>query len=279
MSIDATTPRGIALRAGAEPFFVPGGPTGVLCVHGYSGSPAELRPLGHALASAGYTVAGPLLAGHGGLPADLSGARWQVWVADAEAELQRLGTHCERVFVVGLSMGALIALHLAARRQLAGVVTLAPALRLHGEQQLAWTGLAKYVMPWFYPLRRANFNDPAVQRSIRQWAPNANLDDPQTVALIRREARIPVGSLHELVKLQRQARRDLPSVTAPILLLQGRHDQVVDLRWADEYLPQVGSPDKQLIWYERSGHLLATDIEREAVWATVREWIAARALA
>src|SRR4051812_26008702 len=78
------------VQPGAEAFFLPGGPTGVLLTHGFTSSPAEVRPLGIYLAEQGYTVYGPLLAGHGTAPEDLRTTTWQQWVASAEAGLAEL---------------------------------------------------------------------------------------------------------------------------------------------------------------------------------------------
>src|SRR4051812_28032023 len=82
---------------GAESFFLPGGPTGVLLLHGFTSSPAEVRPLGDFLAAQGYTVYSPLLAGHGTAPEDLRGTTWRDWVASAEAGEEVLrDAHCKR---------------------------------------------------------------------------------------------------------------------------------------------------------------------------------------
>ncbi|HEU5014748.1 MAG TPA: alpha/beta fold hydrolase [Roseiflexaceae bacterium] len=271
------SPEQVYTRPGAEPFFMPGGSVGVLLLHGYFGSPGELHGMGEALNVAGYSVHAPMLAGHGGLPAAMAEVRWQHWVATAEAGLRRLREQCDAVFVAGISMGALLALHLAANTEVAGVIAMAPALRLRGERQMALTGMLKYVMPWFYPFKKANFNDPQVVQGIRQWLPDADLNDPKTVADIRREARIPVASIYELVKLQRRVQRELPRVCVPVLLMQGRRDEVVDTRWVEEWKPKIGAADVELRWFERSGHVLPNDSEREAVWAAAVAWLGAHA--
>ncbi len=262
--------------APAEPFFERRGPVGVLLLHGYSGAPAELRPMGAALAGAGYTVHGPLLPGHGGVPADLFGVRWEDWAEAASAGLALLRRECERVAVVGFSMGGLLALLLAARGLVDAAVAMAPALRLAEQPQLRLTGVLRLVMPWFRPLERADFSDPRVRAQVLQRVPGLDLDDPQVVARVRQEARIPVGSLYELVRLQAQARRELSRVTAPLLLMQGRRDTVVQPRSAEEVARLARSADLRISWFERSGHLLPLDEEREAVWDTAARWLSAR---
>ncbi|GAB4201967.1 MAG: alpha/beta fold hydrolase [Roseiflexaceae bacterium] len=262
--------------ASTEPFFERRGPTGILLLHGYSGSPAELRPMGMALAEAGYTVHGPLLPGHGGVPADLFGVRYEDWAAAALGALASLRRECGRVVVAGFSMGGLLALLLAAREPVEAVIALAPALRLFGEPQLRLTGVLRLVMPWFRPLERADFSDPRVRAQVLARVPGLDLDDPEVVARVRQEARLPVGSLYEIVRLQGQVRRELARVTVPLLLMQGRRDTVVQPRSVEEVARLVRSTDLRISWFEHSGHLLPLEDEREAVWGTATRWLAAR---
>ncbi len=102
-------------------FFLEGGytgegdRTGVLLIHGYTGSPTEMRWIGDYLHARGLTVSGPLLPGHGTTPEAMNRCRWTDWTGHVEAALADLRARCTRVFVGGLSMGSLLTLHLAAR--------------------------------------------------------------------------------------------------------------------------------------------------------------------
>ena len=94
-------------------FLWEGGPTGVLLMHGYTATTAEVRPLARILNQQGYTVAGPLLPGHNTRPEDANRYHWRDWVRSVEESYLRLAAHCERVISGGESMGALLALCLA----------------------------------------------------------------------------------------------------------------------------------------------------------------------
>lgn len=247
---------------------------GVLLLHGYSGVPSEMRPLATHLASAGYSVAAPLLKGHGGVPADLYQVTWQDWAGSAHNELTRLREHCPTVVVAGLSMGGLLALHLAARVPVAGVIAMAPALQVYGAAQLRLAGLLKRVHPWFSPFERADFSNPRVQAHVRAWVPDADFGNPDVIARIKRESRLPVGSLYELVLLQRQIRRDLPRVTAPLLLLYGQRDTTVTPASIDEVAAGVRSAEVTRHVFARSGHILPNDVEAPQVAAFVSDWLA-----
>ena len=98
-----------------DPFFLEGSKTGVFLSHGYTATAAEVRLLADKLHVAGYTVAGPLLAGHGTKVEDLNNATWQDWVESGEETLQKLFETCDQVWVAGESMGGVVALYLAAQ--------------------------------------------------------------------------------------------------------------------------------------------------------------------
>ena len=249
-------------------------------LHGLTGTPGEVLPMGEHLAAAGYTVRGPLLPGHGGDPAELYGVGWQRWAAAAEEELLALRKRCARVALVGFSMGGLLSLYIAARykQQVDALVLLAPALLLRNEGPLALSGVAKHVLPWIYPLQRADFNDPQVRANILQYTPDANLDDPETVARLRKLVRLPTGMIYELILLKRVLMRNLWRVRQPVLVLQGRLDQTVDPAAAQLLMERVGSTDKTLRFFECSGHLLPQDVEREQVWTAAAEWLAGQGL-
>ena len=120
--------------------FIRGGRLGVLLVHGLGGTPTELRFVALALARAGHTVFCCQLAGHCATPEELRVSTWQQWYASVEAAHDRLKEHCDIVVAGGLSMGGILAIHLAQNRpdEVRGLLLLAPTLKLDG-----WS------MPWY----------------------------------------------------------------------------------------------------------------------------------
>src|SRR3989442_10592453 len=106
------------------------GHSGVLLLHGFSGSPLEMTPLADALARVGWETSIVRLAGHGTSPDDLARVTWQEWVASAREAYQDLRRRCRRVALAGLSMGGALALYLAASDPPAAVVAISAPIRV-----------------------------------------------------------------------------------------------------------------------------------------------------
>ncbi len=122
---------------GAEPFSAPGGPDGVLVVHGYTGSPGSLRHLALAFADAGYAVELPLLPGHGTAVEDLIPTRFEDWARVADAAYIELAARCRHVIVAGLSMGGFLATWLCRQHpEIAGLIVVNPMIEPPAESFL-----------------------------------------------------------------------------------------------------------------------------------------------
>ncbi|MCU0489347.1 MAG: alpha/beta fold hydrolase, partial [Anaerolineales bacterium] len=112
-------------------FFWPAGKTGVLLIHGFTATTAEVRPLGRSLLAAGYTVSGPLLPGHGTTPEQANRYSWRDYAATVADAYQEIKKHCSTVFIGGESMGGLLALYQACESpEIAGLLLFAPAIQL-----------------------------------------------------------------------------------------------------------------------------------------------------
>src|SRR5258708_13280958 len=136
-----------------EPFRLGSGDRGVLLIHGFCGTPPEMRGLGEHLAQSGFRVHGALLAGCGTTPEELAATNWTDWVASAQAQLDELKHECSQVFVAGQSMGGTLSLILAARNpDLVALATCAALVDLGWWTELQlWLG--RYLFKWHYPDR------------------------------------------------------------------------------------------------------------------------------
>lgn len=259
------------------PFLLDGGAVGVLLLHGFTGRADEMRPLGDALHAAGYTAYGPSLAGHDRyFPDSLKGLPWQAWLRGAERAFDTLYHRTPRVFVVGQSLGGTLGTLLAQSRPVAGLVTMGAPLTFPTWIRVV-ASVAGPCVPWFYPFAIANLDDPRIRVQVQAFVPDVDFADPATRAAIKKEIRIPLSAIAELGQALPYARRRVPYVATPTLVLQGRHDPLTRATDAHLLFGLLGSADKQLVWFEQSGHLLLAGGEREAVINAVVRFIDGRA--
>lgn len=227
----------------------------VLLLHGLTGTPWEVRPFAEGLAEAGYFARGPLLAGHASL-AELEATTWRDWFSSAEqafVELSRRPTGQRPVTVVGFSMGALLALRLAALRRewLASLVIVGVPLSLEPWQRTAIDALAR--------LRGTRLLHGLVGHMPKPWGVDISLEEAREhhPAL----PAFPYGSLAELAELQDDVRRRLPDVRAPLLILHGAHDHSAPVANSELLATQVGSEQLRRVVLPRSFHHVALDCE------------------
>jgi carboxylesterase len=220
----------------------------VLLLHGFTGSPWEVRPLGEALAARGFHVAAPLLPGHGGAPEALLTVTFQDWLRAADEALGALAASGRPVALVGLSMGGLLALLLAARRppQVQGLVLLAPAARLR---------------PWNARLLQALRRTP-LRRAFPRWVPKrtTDLSLPEVRAEAPRLARYPLDRVLDLFTLQDLAFEAAPRVRSPALVLAAANDHVVALAGIEELARRL--PRARLEVLQRGWHVIPRDEDR-----------------
>jgi carboxylesterase len=250
------------------PLFLPGGPRGVLCLHGFTGTPFEVRPLAEGLAAHGFTVLAPALAGHCGTMDDLVCTRWPDWLASAGAALDRLQAEVGGgpVAVAGFSLGGLLALRLAHRRpqDVGTLAVMAAPLRLRPYQIGAVRALAR--LPALF--RRGPL-------AILPKLGGYDVVDPEMGRMNPGLAGMPVVGVASLIELGDLVRRDLPDIHVPTLVVHGELDRTVPLHDSLELLGTIGSTLVERLFLPRSGHLVIIDVERATVIEAVSRFFAA----
>lgn len=244
-----------APRVDAGPFRL--GPSGgdgpaVLCLHGLTGTPYEVRPPAEALAAAGFACLGPKLPGHGADERTLAATPRSAWLEAVCGAFDELAAAHGRVYVLGLSLGGLLALSLAARREVAGVAAVAAPLRLRAAVRHGVPILARFLRS--VP-KRAAILDPAARRR------HPSLD------------RMPLASVVELLHLQREVAAELHRIRAPLRLYYSRLDPTVHPSNAERILERVASRDTGVEYFTRSGHVIPVDYEGPELSKRVLEFL------
>jgi carboxylesterase len=252
----------------------------VLILHGFGDTPQTLQYLAEHLHALGFTVHAPLLAGHGRTLAEFGASDADAWLDAAARELAMLRDEFEFVGLVGVSMGGALAVILSAdstpsarggahpdanprrdegdpRGYPDALVLLAPYLSMRPRAQrlatLHWlmTPLARYL-----PSRE-----------------EASIRDPAERARNRGFGVVTPRLLRELQRIVRRSQRVLPGVRQPVLVIQSRHDNRIEVAAAEQSFKRLGSSEKRLVWTAGGGHVITVDTGREQVLTLTGEWL------
>lgn len=234
------------LIPGAEPWSHQGGSVGALVLHGFTGHPGSMRGVAEALAGAGFTVELPLLPGHGTKVEDMIPTGFVDWIGAAEATFQDLAARCERVVVVGLSMGGALGAWLGSEHpEIAGlvlinaVVSAPPGMREAVEQVMA-TGADRF-------------------EGI-----GSDIADPDQVETAYAET--PLAPLLTLFAAADEFADRLGRITSPVLVVTSTQDHVVPPENSDLIAEKVAGPVERLRC-ERSYHVVTMDFDKDLVIA------------
>lgn len=241
-----------AIRPGAEAFSLGDGLVGILMIHGFTGSPASMRPVGEWLAGQGLRVKGVRLPGHGTNVEDLRTRRWAEWIDEAGRGLTALRETCRTVVVFAQSMGGSVALHLAATRP-AEVDALALA------------------NPYVFDARHLVI--PVGRLFLRQVTGVAN-DIAKSGEDENADATMPVPAIEQMAAMMRQVRRELASIRQPTVIFASGTDHVIPRSNARKVLEGLGSERKDLVPCPNSYHVVTLDhdapLVRERILAFAR---------
>jgi len=247
------------LIAGSETIDLQSGNSnGILLLHGFGDTPQTLDLLASELRSAGYDVRAPLLPGHGENVEAFAVSRRGKWLDHARRELALMQANHSQVSLVGLSMGGALAAILAAEnRTIPALVLLAPYMEMPFAYRMAsishwlWGGVA----------------------GTRRSQNHGSILNPA-----EREKNLGYGVysgrlLYELWRLCAAARRSLPSITTPTILMQSPSDPRIAPTVAERTFAALGTSEKRLVWIAGAGHIITVDYGRERVFGETIRWI------
>ncbi len=214
--------------AGSEhaPFMWQGKGCAALLIHGFPGSPAEMRPLGAVLKQNGWTVQGLTLPGLGNDIETLDSRTYHDWIVAVRRAAQELRESHPAVILVGYSMGGALALCEAVDEPPLGLVLLAPFWTLgEGFFKLLWPGI-RLVFRRVKPLKHADFSSKEVRHGLQRMFASIDLDDPQIQQALRRTT-VSLNAIEQIRKLGYRAFSRAPRLDVSTLVIQGDRDRVV----------------------------------------------------
>lgn len=240
--------------------------TGVMILHGFTANLDSVRALFGPVGRTGLKLVTPLLRGHGKpSPEELRGVTWLDWLADAERALTNAAGHDGKLIVIGHSMGALLALQLAARHpgMIDSIVLATPAVRM---------------VSLLAPGRPFNFLAPLLSMLIHRWDLKACFAEPEHAIMPKQYAWAPTRAILSMFDLVRSTRAIMPRVIAPALIIQARNERIVRPESADIVMHSISTPpdDKRVVWLEKTDHQIFCDCERDLAVSTVATFIAQR---
>jgi len=233
--------------------------TGALLVHGLNGSLHDMEELTSFLASYGIMTLNVLLPGHEIHARDRLPIDWSECSYVVRKELHKLKQWCRYVFLIGHSSGGALCLHVAASEPVTGIVTMCTPI---------------YLYPWMFPAVRMLKHFTPVAPKLREDLRTYEARRRYIYQMYRKPSLMPVESTsHYLPSL----RAELPSITAPVLIMTAIHDHIVPARDAQTIYRLIGSQEKYLVKFRRSYHLLMKDYDREEVFDRTLDFIQSHA--
>ncbi|MBA2876352.1 alpha/beta hydrolase [Thermaerobacillus caldiproteolyticus] len=224
---------------------------GCLCIHGFTGGPYEVEPLANYLREkTDWLIETPTLPGHGET-LQLKGITYDRWFRAAEEELQKLMEECETVYVIGFSMGGVIAAYLATKYRIDKLVLLSAA--------------------FYYVNPRQLLKD--MRNMIRDGLRRKLKENPLFVRYKHKILFTPITAVLEFRKLVSQVRPRLPDVHIPVLIVHGKEDGIVPIKSAHYLYENVGSPLKKLCFLPSSHHHVCHGPDREQLFKEVEAFL------
>jgi carboxylesterase len=241
------------LMPGAEPWFHDGNSTGVLLIHGFTGSPASMTPWAKAMAKHGWTIRVPRLPGHGSRWQDMNLTTWEDWYSEVERNFQILKASCDHVFVFGLSMGGSLTLRLAEQHgsEISGIVLVNAAV--HSERP------DRHLLP---AISRVLKSFPGISNDIKKPGQDEVAYD-----------KIPLKAAHSLSKLWKIVKDDIARVDQPILLFRSEEDHVVEASNAEWILAHVSSTSTREVILHDSYHVATLDNDAHIIESMSADFI------
>jgi carboxylesterase len=243
-----------------EPFLFPGSRTGLLLIHGFTGTPKEMRWMGEYLnRELGFTCLGVRLSGHATRPKDMIRSRWTDWTASVEDGYNLLRGATDCVYLVGLSMGGTLSLLMSTRLDVKGIVTMSAPYQIPAERPAWQIRLISYFKTYL---------------PKDKGGPGTGWFDKEAFKGHVSYPLNPIRSAAELEVLLTKMRAALPKVNVPVCMIHSKDDDyVIPENMEQIYAGLVNASDKTKLYVTGSGHVVTRDAARDQVFEIARDFI------
>ncbi|AIE61284.1 alpha/beta hydrolase [Bacillus methanolicus] len=235
-----------------EPFTFEGGKRAVLLLHGFTGNSADVRMLGRFLEKKGYTCHAPHYKGHGVPPEELVHTGPEDWwkdVLEGYEFLKKRGH--DEIAVAGLSLGGVFSLKLGYTHPVKGIIPMCAPMYIKSEEVM-YKGVLEYAREF---KKREGKPEDQIEQEMAEFA------------------KTPMKTLKSLQELIADVRNHVDMIYAPIFVVQGRHDKMINIDSANIIYNNVQSDVKKIKWYEESGHVITLDKEKDQLHEDVYQFL------
>ncbi|GGB35978.1 alpha/beta fold hydrolase [Virgibacillus dakarensis] len=235
-----------------EPFTFKAGPRAVLLLHGFTGHSADVRMLGRFLEKQGYTSHAPIYRGHGLPPEELIKANPDEWWEDVQEALQHLRDlgHAE-IAVAGLSLGGVLGLKLAYLEKLQAVIPMCAPMFFDNATQLT-QGFKSFAKEY---KQLEGKNDDTIKQEVADLVENST------------------DLFKQLGSIIAEVKNNVDTIYTPTFVVQARKDQMINTDSAEFIYDSVEAENKQIKWYEESGHVITLDKEKEKLYQDIYHFL------
>lgn len=235
-----------------KPFTFEAGKRAVLLLHGFTGSSADVRMVGRFLEKKGYTTHAPIYKGHGVPPEELVHTGPADWWEDVMAGYQLLKDKgYDEIAVAGLSLGGVFSLKLGYTVPVKAIIPMCAPMYIKNEETM-YKGVVDYA------------------RQYKQFEGKSSADIKKEIEDFKKT---PMGTLKALQSLISDVRNNVDMIYAPTFVVQARHDKMINTDSANIIYNSVESEEKEIKWYEESGHVITLDKEKEQLHQDIFDFL------
>ena len=243
------------IMKGAEPIFVKKGRIGVLLLHGLTSTPQELKYLANYLISKNFSVYVPLLKGHGTSVVNLARTKKEDWENSALKAFDKLSKSTNKVYVIGSSMGGNLAFRIAAKRKVAGIISMGTPMFF--KKQLSYKIIFN-VLRIFKNFVKKKYPTKRIKKIIKKKV---------------HYTEFPLNCVSNLTKLIKISEKDLPKIKAPALVMQSSTDHILPKENAQWICEHIGSAQKRIFMVPDSYHVFCIDKNRNIAFKEIYNFI------